>query len=46
MTQWQKASDHLVSLFLGYREVNAFYRAFKDWDECTPQEYRHNGSTG
>lgn len=29
-----------VGLLLGYREVNSFYRAFKEWVGCTPQEYR------
>jgi AraC-like DNA-binding protein len=33
-----------VSLLLGYRETNSFYRAFKDWHGCTPLEFRHNAS--
>jgi len=29
-----------VSLLLGYREISSFYRAFKEWFNCTPQEAR------
>lgn len=29
-----------ISLLLGYREVNSFYRACKEWFDCTPQEAR------
>jgi len=29
-----------ISLLLGYQEINSFYRAFKDWHGCAPQEYR------
>jgi AraC-like DNA-binding protein len=29
-----------ISLLLGYREVNSFYRAFKEWFGCTPQDIR------
>jgi AraC-like DNA-binding protein len=31
-----------ISLLLGYREVNSFYRAFKAWYGHTPQEARND----
>ena len=31
-----------ISLLLGYREANSFYRACKEWFDCTPQEARVN----
>lgn len=30
-----------ISLLLGYREINSFYRAFKDWFDCTPYDIRN-----
>lgn len=30
-----------VSLLLGYREVNSFYRAFRVWHGRSPQEIRN-----
>jgi AraC-like DNA-binding protein len=33
-----------ISLLLGYREVNSFYRAFKEWFDCSPLDFRnHSG---
>lgn len=29
-----------ISLLLGFREINSFYRAFKNWYGCTPIEFR------
>ncbi|WP_232504024.1 AraC family transcriptional regulator [Thiomicrospira microaerophila] len=31
---------HEITLLLGFRETNSFYRAFKDWFDCTPIDFR------
>ncbi len=31
-----------VGFLLGYSEVSAFQRAFRNWHQCTPSEYRTN----
>lgn len=34
--------DTTISILLGYSEVSAFYRAYKNWNNCTPKERRLN----
>ena len=31
-----------IALMLGFSTVSSFYRAFKRWNDLTPQEYRQN----
>ena len=29
-----------VAYLLGYKDTNSFYRAFKDWEDATPEQFR------
>jgi len=33
-----------ISFLLGYREINSFYRAFREWFGVSPQEYKNKPS--
>jgi len=34
-----------VALLLGYRQSSQFYRAFRQWFDCSPTDYRHAAAT-
>lgn len=42
----QKVDHYLIALLLSYFEHSAFTRSYRQWTGMTPQQARHDMSTG